>query len=320
METQIGTDLKLAKKLLEEQQIVAIPTETVYGLAGNALDPVSVSKIYEAKNRPSFDPLIVHLSSVEEIEKYAAEFPEPAKNFMRAKSPGPVTCILPKNEIIPDITTSGLPKAAFRVPNHPLSLELLQSLDFPLAAPSANPFGYISPTSADHVMDQLGGKIPYILDGGPCKVGIESTIIEWEEGKVIVRRLGGMDLSELEDYFDEVEIQKHSSSNPVSPGQLKSHYAPRKPFYLGDLRDLYSKHKNEAPAIICFQNSLDESPESAVFYLSKKGDTAEAARNLFRLMRELDESDFGCILAEKLPESGLGPAINDRLKRAAAKS
>ena len=187
----IGTALSTAIELLRRDEVVAIPTETVYGLAGNALYPKAIASIFEIKNRPRFDPLIVHASSVERLSQYANAFPEAARRLADQFMPGPLTLLLDKAAIIPDLVTAGSPRVALRVPNHPLTLSLLQQLDFPLAAPSANPFGYISPTTAQHVADQLGSQIPYILDGGPCQVGVESTIVGFEDGQAVVYRKGG---------------------------------------------------------------------------------------------------------------------------------
>jgi L-threonylcarbamoyladenylate synthase len=190
VKTIIGEIIQEAKSFLLDGNIVAIPTETVYGLAGNALDPAAVLQIFTAKERPAFDPLIVHISSIDKVELYAHSIPSQAYDLMHEFWPGPLTIVLPKNSIIPDIVTSGLDTVGLRIPNHPTTIKLLKQLDFPLAAPSANPFGYISPTSAQHVFDQLGGKIPYILDGGICDVGVESTIVGFENDKCLIYRLG----------------------------------------------------------------------------------------------------------------------------------
>jgi L-threonylcarbamoyladenylate synthase len=319
MNSQIGKDLEKAIRILNSGGLVAIPTETVYGLAANALDENAVTGIFKAKNRPFFDPLICHLAEVKDIERYVLDFPAPLRSFMEIYSPGPLTIILPKTDEIPYITTGGLDTAAFRIPRHPITQELLQALDFPLAAPSPNPFGYISPTTAQHVKDQLEGEVDYILDGGPCSVGIESTIIEYSEGTVIVHRLGGLSLEELKQHFESLEVREISSSNPQAPGQLSSHYAPSKTLLLGEIKALFKNFEGSNPAIIRFQSEIDGIDSRRQFVLSGKGSTEEAARKIFGLLRELDNSDFGLILAEYLPETGLGPAINDRLRRASFK-
>jgi L-threonylcarbamoyladenylate synthase len=195
---QIETDIEKAKALLESGELVAIPTETVYGLAGNALNPDAVAKIFSVKNRPSFDPLIIHTDSLEKVRKFTLDIPAPLDRLAAHFWPGPLTLLLPKKPIVPDLVTSGLDTVAVRIPQHTLTLSLLEALDFPLAAPSANPFGYISPTTAAHVQDQLGDKIPYILDGGPSQVGLESTIVGLENGEVVVYRLGGLEVAAIE--------------------------------------------------------------------------------------------------------------------------
>lgn len=242
---EIGKDIKKSAALLTEGQLVAIPTETVYGLAGNALDENAVLQIFKAKNRPKFDPLIVHLPGIEQIHNYVEFIPDELKALAEAFWPGPLTLLLPKKSIIPDLVTSGLGKVGVRVPNHPLTRSLLDLVDFPLAAPSANPFGYISPTSASHVAHHLGDKLSYILDGGSCDVGLESTIVGMEQGQVIIYRLGGISVSEIEKLVGNVLILPQSSSNPQSPGMLKSHYAPRKPMVLGNLDELMQQYQNE---------------------------------------------------------------------------
>lgn len=313
---ETGTDLQKAQELLKAGELVAIPTETVYGLAANAFDAKAALKIFEAKRRPSFDPLIVHTYSLGMAAGFLKEIPEEAHKLASAFWPGPLTLLLPKNEKIPDIVTSGLPDVAVRIPRHPLSLELLKGLDFPLAAPSANPFGYISPTTAQHVEEQLGNKIPYILDGGACEVGVESTIIGFAGHKTIVYRLGGMSLEELEPYCSEIELMPHSSSNPQAPGQLKSHYAPRVPLRIGKISDMIREYKKEEVAVLSFQDTY---PEVHQITLAPSGDLKEAAQNLFKALRELDKLPVKCILTEQVPDYGLGRAINDRLARASAR-
>ncbi len=316
----ISTDLIQAKTLLESGKLVAIPTETVYGLAGNALDPIAVASIFETKNRPSFDPLIIHVSSIEAAKNYCREFPLPLQKLAETFWPGPLTLLLPKVVEIPDLVTSGLDRVAIRVPQHPMTLALLKTLDFPLAAPSANPFGYISPTSPAHVEAQLGKVVPLILDGGPCPVGLESTIVGMEGAELVVYRLGGLEIDAIEALVGPVKIQDHSSSNPQAPGLLESHYAPTKPFVLGDLAKLipYYSQLGKTVGVLSFQNFSALQPIEKQRILSKTGDLREAAANLFAAMRELDGLEVDLILAELVPNFGLGKAINDRLQRASA--
>ncbi len=318
MNTITGTDVSMAAQFLREGQLVAIPTETVYGLAANALNPDAVLSVFEAKGRPAFNPLIVHVRNAQEFSVYAKEVPELVMRLAEKFSPGPLTFVLPKKDIIPDIVTGGGDTVALRVPGHPLTLQLLKQLDFPLAAPSANPFGYISPVTALHVMEQLEGKVAYILDGGPSMIGIESTVVTVEEGKLVVLRLGGVAIEDLEEVAGEVELRINQSSDPKSPGQLKSHYAPRIPLELGVIGELLERHRGKKKAVLTLQKNWDEPEIVAQEKLSVGGDLREAARNLFAALRRLDNSDAEVILAERVPYSGLGAAINDRLERAAA--
>jgi L-threonylcarbamoyladenylate synthase len=314
---EIGQNIELCKSLLTQNEVIGIPTETVYGLAGNALSQDAVLKIFEVKERPSFDPLICHIKSIDDLGQYAITIPDLALRFAEAFWPGPLTLILPKNKQIPDLVTSGLDTCGFRVPKHPLTLQLLNSLDFPLAAPSANPFGYISPTSAQHVQNQLGDKIPYILDGGECQVGLESTIVGFnEEGRSIVYRLGGLSLDEIKKIDPEVLISINQSSNPVAPGQLKSHYSPQKPIILFDrISELEHHPLLKESFVISFSQDFGIGEKSLV--LTSALSLNEAAKNLFAYLRLADEDiETSIIFAQRVPGQGLGLAINDRLKRA----
>lgn len=316
METKIGIDIQWAAKLLQEGEVVAIPTETVYGLAGNALNTNAVLKIYEAKNRPQFNPLIIHVPSPEHFKLYVSEIYDTVYRLAEKFCPGPLTFLLPKKDIVPDLVTAGSTKVAIRVPSHPTTLGLLNQLDFPLAAPSANPFGYVSPVTAQHVYDGLKNKIPYILDGGTCNVGVESTIVGFENDKVIVYRLGGVSIESIEEVVGKkIELQL-SHEKPDTPGQLKSHYATSTPLYTGKVDELIRRHKGERIAILSFDKIYTGIPAEQQFPLSLKGDLHEAAAHLFSVLRKLDELKADCILAELFPERGLGRAINDRLSRA----
>jgi len=311
----IGKDINRARAILEQEGLVGIPTETVYGLAGNALSEKAVSNIFLVKNRPSFDPLIVHVSGVDALLKYSNEIPDLALKLVEHFWPGPLTLLLPKKEVIPDLVTSGFDRAGFRCPRHPMALELLSNLTFPLAAPSANPFGYISPTTAEHVQLQLGNQLDYILDGGPCEVGLESTIIGFDQDQPIIHRLGGIEIDSIERIIGKVSHAQLSNNLPQAPGQLTSHYAPRKKMVVGDIAQLISNHSDESFGILSFSTDYQIKNQRI---LSPTGDTLEAAKNLFRYMRELDQSSAKLIFAEWVPESGLGAAINDRLRRASA--
>ncbi|XWW44787.1 threonylcarbamoyl-AMP synthase [Fibrella sp. USSR17] len=323
----IGTDLNAARHWLEASNVVGIPTETVYGLAGNALNEESVLTIFRVKNRPAFDPLIVHTDSLDKVRELVRYFPPVAEQLARTCWPGPLTLLLPKRDHVPDLTTSGLDTVAIRIPNHPLTLALLQSLDFPLAAPSANPFGYISPTTAQHVADQLGDQVPYILDGGPCPVGVESTIIGFDtDGQAVVYRLGGMALEQLEAITGPPRVQTstsnpHVQNAPQAPGMLTSHYAPRKPLTLlayGEMPSISGTLSAESVGALVFSGTLPGIPAANQLVLAPTGDVLDAARNLFAYLRQLDNLPVTQLYAQLVPDEGLGRAVNDRLRRAAA--
>lgn len=307
----IGNNLSVAIRFLRNDACVAIPTETVYGLAANALSSKAVASIFTIKNRPAFDPLIVHIASIAEAEKYAAPNAE-AFLVMEKFWPGPLTVVLPKKNCIPDLVTSGLSTVGLRCPNHPVALELLQHLPFPLAAPSANPFGYVSPTTAQHVEAQLGDSIPYILEGGKCTIGLESTIVGFENKGVVIYRLGGISVEEIEKVLGRVSLRL--SGTPLAPGQLDSHYAPRKKLYVGNVQALQEKFPGETLGVIFYSKKTIECAHPIV--LSPGGELEEAAQNLFAALREMDNSDATTILAEEAPSIGIGRAINDRLMRA----
>lgn len=333
----IGNSIKIATNELKKGNLVAIPTETVYGLAANAFDTKAVAKIFEAKNRPTFDPLIVHTDSIDKIKNWTTDFPSWAEELANHFWAGALTLLLPRKTIIPDLVTSGLSHVAVRIPNHELTLELLKNLEFPLAAPSANPFGYISPTTANHVFEQLGEKVSYILDGGSCKIGVESTIIGEENGKLTVFRKGGIAIEDLEKVVGNLIVKEHSNSNPhsdknnsseeltkvASSGMLLSHYAPKIKMLLGNIEKMIQEYESDNEieinqiGILSFTKKYNQIPTKNQFILSEKGDFSEAAQNLFSYMRELDKLNIKVILAELLPEKELGRAVNDRLRRAA---
>jgi L-threonylcarbamoyladenylate synthase len=313
----IGHNIDIAATLLTKGEAIAIPTETVYGLAADALNVSAITKVFRIKRRPSFDPLIVHLSSFDEADKYVVSVPEPLRKLATKFMPGPLTLLLEKKAIIPDIVTAGSNYVAVRVPNHEMTLMLLRKLSFPLAAPSANPFGYISPTTAQHVADQLGNQLCYILDGGPCQIGIESTIVGMTpDGEIHVYRKGGLALEQIQDCVGSIKVEDHSSSNPQAPGMLTSHYAPKKPFKL--VTDLNQIAISDRIGVLSYRRFMPEFPVDRQVVLSPTGRYEEAARNLFAGMRYLDSLDIDLIYAEVLPEMDLGIAINDRLRRASA--
>ncbi|MDX5319660.1 MAG: threonylcarbamoyl-AMP synthase [Bacteroidota bacterium] len=314
----IGKDIQLAAAYLEQGKLVAIPTETVYGLAARIDRDESVLEIFKAKNRPAFDPLIVHIADISWLNELVAEIPEKAERLMKKVWPGPLTLLFKKSDKVSDLVTSGNDTVAIRMPGHPLTLEMLRLLGLPVAAPSANPFGYVSPTTAAHVDKQLGEQVAYILDGGPSTVGLESTILSFVENKPKVLRLGGMSIEQLSELLGETpELQIATHSNPQAPGQLDKHYATGIPLiFTEDVLGEAKKHSGERLGLIAFQSDYDAVPWTEKEVLSQEGNLNEAARKLFSVMRSFDEKSLDKIIAEKFPNQGLGRAINDRLQRA----
>ncbi len=309
-------DVSQAQILLLDSDIVGVPTETVYGLAGNAFSEKAVAKIFDAKRRPTFDPLIVHVSNLDMLQRVVSSIPSAFSPLMEAFWPGPLTLLFQKSTSIPDLVTSGLPKVAVRWPAHPILLELLDSLPFPLAAPSANPFGYISPTSARHVLDQLGDSIGGVIDGGESSVGVESTIVDFENGLFKILRLGGIPVEDIERVLGHEVLVQTSSSQPAAPGMLDQHYAPKTKLWLGDIAEglkIFAEKKVAVLSLLPIDGDFFNLP------LSAHGDLTEAAANLFKYMRHLDNQGWDAIIAQPMPNKGLGRAINDRLTRASIK-
>lgn len=315
----IGDRIDIAAAYLRAGNVVAIPTETVYGLACNALNISAITKVYSVKERPYFDPLIVHVGSIEDIVKYAYLDDPMLVKIAKDQMPGPLTLLLKKRSIIPDLITAGSERVAIRIPSHPMSRELLDELEFPLAAPSANPFGYISPTKAEHVDKQLGSKIPYILNGGPCSVGLESTIIGVEDSRLTVYRKGGLSVETLIDYEGNINILESSSSNPKSPGMLKSHYAPETSLIIvEDIEEKVKKAIEKGLRVGALTYGAFQIECDMHLMLSESSELDVAAGRLFEYMRRLDEAGLDVIYTSLVPEEGLGLAINDRLRRATA--
>jgi L-threonylcarbamoyladenylate synthase len=303
--------IREAASIIQNGGVVAFPTETVLGLGADAFNPEAVARIFEIKNRPRFDPLIVHISELSDMERICLEADDWAKKLMRRFWPGPLTLVLPKRPEVPDIVTAGLPTVAVRLPSHPIALSLIREARTPIAAPSANPFGYLSPTTAEHVRDQLGDGIEIILDGGRCTVGVESTIIALDEEEPLLLRPGGTPLEEIERVIGRVKSVPPDPRRPRSPGQLPHHYSPRTP-----LKMLTDGGSDEGMRVglLAFQRPR-EGHFAAAEVLSPSGDLREAAANLFAALHRLDSAGLDFILAEPVPEEGLGRAIMDRLRR-----
>ena len=315
----ISKDIQKAVQLLTEEQLVAIPTETVYGLAGNIFSEKAIKSIFSTKQRPFFNPLIVHISSVKSLNNLVTHVPEKAKLLAAAFWPGSMTLVLKKSKTIPDIITAGKDTVAVRVPNHPITLALLKKLPFPLAAPSANPFGSISPTKPAHVENYFRNSIKMVLDGGSCANGIESTIIGFENEDPVIYRLGALALEEIEAVVGEISIKNKKEEKPDAPGMLARHYAPKtSTFLVDDVAAEIEKNKGKKMGVLVFKSSLNNENITEII-LSKNGSLQEAASRLYSAMHDLDSKNLDLIIAERFSEFGLGKSINDRLQRATFK-
>ena len=298
--------------LLEKGDIIAFPTETVYGLGAVACNAYAVAKIFEVKRRPHFDPLIVHLSGPQRLEEYVEHIPPEAERLIKIFWPGPLTMIFRKRPIIPDIVTAGLPTVGVRVPSHPVALDLIKMLKKPIAAPSANQFGYMSPTRVHHVAKSFAERVPLVLDGGNSKHGIESTIISFHERGVLIHRHGAVTLEELSEHVRIIEKEKPSTVCQA-PGELPYHYSPLKPLRLVNGP---SDATNANSSYLAFREPARPPRVKYIKVLSSAGDLREAASNFFSFLIELDRDDVDMIYAERLPEKGIGRAIMERLKKA----
>ena len=309
-------NIKKAAALIKTGGVVAFPTETVYGLGADGLNPEACARIFEIKGRPRFDPLILHECSAARARRLFSSVPAGADKLMRKFWPGPLTLVLPKSRLVPDIVTSGLKTVAVRVPSGKHALALIKASGRPVAAPSANSFGRLSPTTAAHVKRQLGSGPDMILDGGKTAIGVESTIITFQKGRPVLLRPGGLPLEEIEKVAGPVAFfAAGNGKSPLAPGCLKKHYAPR-----ARLRIINSPGK-AAPSLTSGYLAFSKKPEGkwgAVIILSPKGDLRVAAANLFAALHKLENSGVKTIYAERIPAHGLGRAIMDRLKRASA--
>ncbi len=332
MTTVISTDRAAAVEQLRKSEIVALPTETVYGLAADALNPIAVAKIFEAKERPRFDPLIVHLPNRDWLQKIA-DLPEENQQLISRLAdrfwPGPFTIVLRKRQVVPEIVSAGLDTVALRISAHPVFAEIVRLFGKPLAAPSANRFGRVSPTAAQHVFDELDGRIPLIIDAGPTHYGLESTIVSVRGNNIDILRRGPITAEKLSEF---AKVNIVAPARKISaPGQLSSHYAPRTPLRVVDNAESFSPLKNQRVGLLAWYAVSGKGdvqiPQrrtggrrslkfAAVRNLSAREDLREAAANFFRYLRELDQSGLDLIVAERVPSRGLGAAILDRLERA----
>lgn len=317
----ITDNIELAKQVLMQDDIIGMPTETVYGLAANAYHVDALKKIFQLKDRPFHNPLIVHIKSIADLNSVAKDIPKVALELARSFWPGPLTLILPKQPKIPPVVTAGKNTVAVRIPNHPLALALLNTLQFPLAAPSANPFGSTSPTTAKHVEDYFGERLQLILDGGRCTNGLESTIIGFEKGEVVLFRHGAIPIEEIERITGPIKVNVHEEQEPNAPGMMARHYAPKTQTYLTeDIEHFIGQFRGKKMGLLMREKPYQD--ESICFQevLSETGNLEEAAHNLYAALHKLDGLGLDVIIAERFPNTGLGTTINDRLNRAAKSS
>ena len=323
-------NIKKAVEILRGGGLVAFPTETVYGLGADALNAKAVCRLFEAKKRPSFDPIIVHVSSPEEAYPLWKSASKTAKLLIKNFWPGPLTLVLPKTDIVPDVVTAGLPTVAIRMPDAEVAREIISLLGRPVAAPSANLFGYTSPTTAQAVSEDLGDAVDLILDDGPAKIGIESTVLKIEGDECVLLRPGGVSVEEIEKVISAKLKYFKEPAAVESPGQLQSHYAPWTaltlmdkdfPDFIHEIDPLYRACQKSQVAwprlgLLAFDHKADVPWFEAVEVLSVRGDLYEAAANLFQAIRRFDKMNLDLIIAERIPEKGIGLAVMDRLKKA----
>ncbi len=315
---KLKEELYQAGAAIKQGRLVAFPTETVYGLGANALDIDAIAQIFEVKRRPRIDPLIVHIADIDQAKSLVTEFTESAMNLARKFWPGPLTLILPKNNLVPDLVTAGHQSVALRIPDNQLALELIRQAAVPIAAPSANPFGYISPTKAEHVLQQLGEKIQIIIDGGTCNVGMESTIVSFVTDIPAIIRPGGIPVEQIEQIIGPVAKVKHQQRNSIYPGQFPRHYSPQTQLIIAG-QDVETITGNRI-GLLSFGPAYENKSYAAIEILSKSRDLSEAAANLYTALRRLDMEKLDVIVVQLVPDEGLGIAINDRLRKAANRS
>ncbi|MFM7671820.1 MAG: L-threonylcarbamoyladenylate synthase [Bacteroidota bacterium] len=298
----ITRDLSIAIDHLQRGEVIGLPTETVYGLAGNAFDPQAIQKIYTIKQRPASNPLIVHVGSIDQVNRFVISFPAPLRELAERFWPGPLTLLLKKTDDIPNMVTAGSDRVAIRIPDHPLTLALLNQLDFPLVAPSANPYTKVSPTRAEEVESYFGDQVPVVLQGGACDRGLESTIVGMEGDRVVAYRLGSLPIEQLESVVGKIELRNQDGHSTPAPGMAKKHYSPRTPLVITEDIDRYIK----------------EHPEERIGVFVKGTEDPETLAPLFySRLQHLDKSGYDVLIAKHFAEKGLGRTLNDRLKRAA---
>ena len=316
----ITSNISIALNALNQGELVAIPTETVYGLAGSAFNEQAIQKIFQLKNRPTCNPLILHTHCISEVSKFVKEIPPNALKLAEAFWPGPLTLLLPKKSIIPHSVTSGSHLVAVRIPNHSVTLELLKQLEFPLVAPSANPYTRISPTNSKMVDDYFGDALPCILEGDICSKGIESTIVGFHENAPVIYRQGAISVDAIEFIAGKSKVLATKSEKVTTPGMSPMHYAPRTSFQIVDsVSNFIVQNPTLNIGVLTLGKLEINQSNTSVIHLSINGDIEEASANLYKSMYDLDGMNLNCIIIEKFPEIGIGKSLNDRIQRASFK-
>ena len=313
----ITTNISYAVNALNQGDLVAIPTETVYGLAGSAFNEHAIDKIYKLKNRPTCNPLILHTHSIEEVLKFVQNIPPAAMKLAKAFWPGPLTLLLPKKSNIPHSVTSGSHLVAVRIPNHAVTLSLLEQLDFPLVAPSANPYTRISPTNSKMVYDYFGDHLPVILEGDICLKGIESTIVGFHDNMPVIYRQGAISVDAIEFIAGKSKVQATIKEKVTTPGMSPMHYAPKTNFCIVEsLLDFIYENQDLKIGVLSLGKLEITQPNTTCINLSLAADLEEASTNLYKSMYDLDGMGLDSIIIELFPEVGIGKSLNDRIYRA----
>lgn len=313
----ITSNISIAVNALNQGELVAIPTETVYGLAGSAFNEQAIHKIFQLKNRPTCNPLILHTHCISEVSKFVKEIPPNALKLAEAFWPGPLTLLLPKKSIIPHSVTSGSHLVAVRIPNHAVTLALLKHLDFPLVAPSANPYTRISPTNSKMVHDYFGDALPCILEGDICSKGIESTIVGFHENAPVIYRQGAISVDAIEFIAGKSKVLATKKEKVTTPGMSPMHYAPRTRLHIVDcISNFIVQNPSLNIGVLTLGKTIMEQSNATSIQLSITGDLEEASANLYKAMYDLDGMDLDCIIIERFPEIGIGKSLNDRISRA----
>lgn len=313
----ITTNIQDACNALRIGQVIGLPTETVYGLAADAYNIAAVERIFDLKKRPRFNPLILHIGAIEALHEVARNIPPLALQLADAFWPGPLTLVLPKQPRVPGIITANQQTVAVRMPAHRTALQLLHMLNFPLAAPSANPFGCISPTTAQHVDRYFGDELALVLNGGACRNGVESTIIGFRNEQPVLYRHGAIALEDLEQEVGPIDIATNDDHTPAAPGMLSRHYAPRtRTIHSVDIAKDIALNADKKVGLLVFSQVPSMAGHLVYEILSRDGILAESAANLYAAMHRLDQQGLDLIIAEQLPNKGLGRTMNDRLRRA----